>query len=107
LKGLSLLLVENEKGAVNWSFSSSDDSGPKSPSRPQPQSEKSEPDLASDSLVLEKLVLEDISVDYRRPGMTEPFPFKIQECNGAMLPGEPITLSMKGMLLKEPYTTEV
>ena len=28
LKGLSVLLVENEKGAVNWSFSSSDDSQP-------------------------------------------------------------------------------
>ena len=107
LKGLSVLLVENEKGAVNWSFSSSDDSSPKSPSQPQPQSEKSEPELESDSLVLEKLVLEDISVDYRRPGMTEPLQFKIEKCNKVKTPGKHATLSMSGMLLKEPYTATV
>ena len=107
LKGLSVLLVENEKGAVNWSFSSSDDSSPKSPSQAHPQSEKSELELESDSLVLEKLLLEDISVDFRRPGMTEPLQFKIEECKGVKIPGKHTTLSMRGMLLKEPYTATV
>lgn len=107
LKGLSVLLVENEKGAVNWSFSFPDESRPKSPSQPQPKSEKSEPELESDSLVLEKLVLEDISVDYQRPGMTEPLQFKIEECNKVKIPGKHTTLSMRGLLLKEPYTATV
>jgi len=57
--------------------------------------------------VLAKLVLEDILVDYRRPGLAEPLQFKIDECTGDMLPGRPFILSMKGMLLNEPYVTSI
>ena len=42
-----------------------------------------------------ELVLEDISVDYRSPGVNEPLQFKIEECTGAMNAGKPFTLALK------------
>ena len=106
-KGVTLTLVENEKGAVNWSSSTPAEPRAELSPQPKPPAEKPKFELKSDSLVLAKLVLEDISVDYRRPGMAEPVQFKIEACTGSMTPGEPFTLSIKGALLKEPYTTEI
>ena len=107
-KGVTVALVENEKGAVNWSSRRAPaESKPEPPPQPKPPSEERRLELTSDSLVLAKLVLEDISVDYRSPGMAEPVQFKIEECTGAMLPGKPFVLSLKGKLLNQPYNTEV
>jgi uncharacterized protein involved in outer membrane biogenesis len=105
--GLSVLLVEDKKGAVNWAFSSAAVPPPKAASETKPQPEESDLKLESDSLVLADLILEDISVDYRNPGLQEPLQFKIEECKGSMIPGKPFVLTLKGMLLKEPYTTTV
>jgi len=105
--GLSVLLVENEKGGVNWFFAPVDAPAKKTPSESTPPAQEKELKLQSDSLVLADLVLENISVDYRSPGMKEPLQFKIEECKGAMAPGKPFTLAVKGMLLKEPYNTTV
>lgn len=107
VKGLSVLLVENEKGAVNWAYSPSTEPKPKAPPEPKSQSEKGDLKLESDSLVLADLILEDISVDYRSPGMKESLQFKIEECKGSMIPGKPFALDIKGKLLNEPYTTKV
>ena len=107
VKGIAVMLRENKAGAVNWSSQS-----PKKPkaapsAQPKPSTKEKQLELTSDSLVLTKLVLEDISVDYRRPGLPEPLQFKIEECTGTMLPGKPFKLSMKGKLLQEPYVTTV
>ncbi|MBW2335668.1 MAG: AsmA family protein [Deltaproteobacteria bacterium] len=107
VKGLAVMLVENKQGAVNWSSQTPDESKPEPPPQPKPPAEERQLELTSDSLVLAKLVLEDIAVDYRRPGLAEPLQFKIEECTGTMLPGKPFVLSMKGKLLKEPYLITV
>ena len=107
VKGLAVMLVENKAGAVNWSSQTPAESKTEAPPQPEPSSEERQLELTSDSLVLAKLVLEDISVDYRRPGLAEPLQFKIDECTGTMLPGKPFILSMKGKLLNEPYVTTV
>ena len=107
VKGLSVLLVENDKGAVNWATAMPAQSTSDAPSPPQTPSGKREIKLESDSLVLTKVVLEDISVDYRRPGVIKPIQFKIEECTGAMQVGKPLTLVMKGSLLKEPHKTTI
>ncbi|MBW2583580.1 MAG: AsmA family protein, partial [Deltaproteobacteria bacterium] len=107
VKGLAVMLVENKQGAVNWSSQTPDESKPEPPPQPKPPAEERQLELTSDSLVLTKLVLEDIAVDYRRPGLAEPLQFKIEECTGTMLPGKPFVLSMKGKLLKEPYLITV
>ena len=67
--GMSVLLVENEKGAVNWVSSMPAESTSDAPSPAQTPGEKREIELESDSLVLTNVVLEDISIDYRRPGV--------------------------------------
>ena len=107
VKGLAVMLRENKAGAVNWSSQSPEKSKSKPPPPPKPSSHEKQLELTSDSLVLTKLVLEDISVDYRRPGLPEPLQFKIDECTGTMLPGKPFNLSIKGKLLEELYVTTV
>jgi uncharacterized protein involved in outer membrane biogenesis len=107
VKGLAVMLVENKAGDVNWSSRRPKKSKSESPPQPQPSSKERKLELTSDSLVLTRLVLEDIAVDYRRPGLAEPLQFKIDECTGTMLPGKPFNLSMKGKLLQEPYNTTV
>jgi uncharacterized protein involved in outer membrane biogenesis len=107
VNGLAVMLVENKTGGVNWAFEMPDESKPEVSPEPEAPAEKDSFELTSDSLVLTQLVLEDISVDFRRPEMDEPLQFKIEECTGTMLPGKPLVLSMQGALLKEPFTTQV
>ena len=107
VKGLAVMLAENKTGAVNWSSQRPKKSKSEPPPQTKPSSEEPKLELTSDSLVLAKLVLEDISVDYRRPGLPEPLQFKIDQCTGDMLPGKPFILSMKGKLLGEPYVTTI
>jgi AsmA family protein len=107
IKGLTVSLVEGEKGAVNWVFSDSAQAKPKAPRKPKPQPEKTDLKLESDSLVLARLILEDISVEYRRPGSEKLTQLRVEKCNGSMIPGEPFTLTMNGVFLKEPYTAKV
>ena len=107
VKGLSLALLENKDGAVNWSSRAPGEAVPKAPAKPKEESEKGKWELASDSLVIEKLILEDISVQYRDSSMAEPLEFRIDECSGAALAGRPFALAMKGTLLQEPFSTTV
>jgi len=107
VKGLSLTLLENKEGAVNWSSRAPGDAAPKAPVKPKEKPEKGEWELASDSLVIEKLSLEDVSVQYRDSSMAEPLEFRIDECTGAALAGRPFALAMKGTLLQQPFSTTV
>jgi uncharacterized protein involved in outer membrane biogenesis len=107
VKGLAVMLRENKSGAVNWSSQESKKTKTEPSPPPQPAGKEPELELTSDSLVLTKLDLEDISVDYRRPGLPEPLLFKIDKCTGTMLPGQPFILAMTGKLLSEPYATEI
>ena len=107
VKGITVTLLENKKGAVNWSSQTPVKGKSDAPPMPRPSNKETQLKLTSDSLVLTKLVIEDIAVNYHRPGMVEPMQFKIDECTGTMLPGKPFILSMKGKLLNEPYVTEI
>jgi len=107
VKGLSLELVENKEGAVNWSSRAPGEAAPKAPAKPKEEPEKGEWKLASDSLVIEKLILEDISVRYRDSSMAEPLEFRINDCTGAALAGKPFAFAMKGTLLQQPFSTTI
>jgi uncharacterized protein involved in outer membrane biogenesis len=108
VKGVSVVLLENEEGVVNWSSRTPEkSSSDETPPRPKQEPEKGQRELASDSLVLEELTLEDISVSYRNFSMEEPLDFHIEECTGAALAGKPFTLSIKGTLFQHPFTTAV
>jgi uncharacterized protein involved in outer membrane biogenesis len=105
--GLTVMLVENEKGDTNWTFTPASESKSEAPAEPKSVPPKSDFKLESDSLVLADLILKNISVNYRNPGMKESLQFKIEECKGSMNPGQPFTLDIKGKLLNVLYTTEV
>ena len=107
VKGIAITLMENKQGEVNWSSKPPVEGKSEAPPEPKSSTRENQLELTSDSLVLAKLDLVDIAVDYHRPGMAEPMQFKIDECTGTMLPGKPFILSMKGKLLNEPYTTEI
>ncbi len=107
VKGLSVNLIENKAGGVNWIFQPPAESKPDVSPKPEADAKEAPLELTSDSLVLSRLVLEDILVDFRRPEMTESLQFNIAQCSGTMLPGKPLVLSMEGKLLKEPFITQV
>jgi uncharacterized protein involved in outer membrane biogenesis len=107
IKGITVTLLENKQGAVNWSSQTPAKGKSEAPPKPKPANKETQLKLTSDSLVLTKLVMEDIAVNYHRPGMVESVQLKIDECTGTMLPGKPFILSMKGKLLNEPYVTKI
>ncbi len=107
VKGLAVALVENKEGAVNWSSQVTKDATPEAQKQKKPEAEEGELKLASDSLVVKRLTLQDMRVSYQDRSMAEPLEFKIDECTGAALAGKPFTLSMKGTLLKELFSTTV
>ena len=102
VKGVSLSLIENEKGAINWSPHVTEKKPPDAPK--EKKSEKDRITLTSDAFVLEKLSIEDIAVSYERPGLQAPLEIRIDQCEGAALVGEPFTLSIHGRLFKEPFS---
>ncbi len=107
---LHVNLVEQEGGAVNWTFGS----GSEGTVEPETQ-ESTTPDqtisakreITGDSIVLEKLVLSDIAVKYYKPGNPEPFTHLIDKCTGSMLPGKPLGLDINGSHVPFPYNLEV
>jgi uncharacterized protein involved in outer membrane biogenesis len=107
VKSVSVELVVNKDGAVNWSSRPGEASTSEGPKQERPRAGWDKEVLASDSLVVKKLSLKDISVSYQDPSMAEPLEFKIDECSGAALAGKPFALSMSGILLKQPFTTTV
>lgn len=107
VRGVSVALVANSEGEVNWSSRPAEDSTRKAPKKEGSEARGGKVELASDSLVVKMLTLEDISVSYRDPSITEPLEFEINECNGAALAGKPFALSMKGTLRKQPFTTTI
>jgi len=109
VKGLSVMLLQNQSGAVNWFSGTSVDESPPEPTPREKQSGGKERsfEIGSDSFVLTQLHFEDIVVEYLAPGMKEPSQFQIEKCTGTMPAGKSFTLSMNGHVLKEPYSTVV
>jgi uncharacterized protein involved in outer membrane biogenesis len=103
--GLALLLEENKAGAVNWIFSEPVPSAEEKLPTPAPQ--KLLTSITSDTLVVKKIDLRDISVSYRRADSSDPLKFKIDVCTGSALVGKPFHLDLKGVLLNEPFTTSI
>ena len=103
--GLALLLEENKAGAVNWIFSEPVPSAEEKLTTPA--SQKLLTSITSDTLVVKKIDLRDISVSYRRADSSDPLEFKIDVCTGSALVGKPFHLDLKGALLNEPFATSI
>ncbi len=113
IKGLSINLLENKQGEVNWTLPAEGKVPAKTAGKSKSEtpsikpSDKSKFKLAGDSLVISRLFLKDILVSYQDAKMTDPAQFKIDECNGAMKADQPFDLTFKGQLLEEAYVTNI
>lgn len=107
--GLHVTLEEAGDGRVNWAINTGDEPGKEPPISPGPaEKPAAQPfEFAGDTLVVRKLELQDIIVDFYRPDEKEPANFKLNNCLGAMLPGEPLHLDIDGNALDFDYTIDV
>jgi uncharacterized protein involved in outer membrane biogenesis len=105
VKGVALALEENKQGAVSWATREVKKTAPEPKQEEKP--ELSPRQLSGDSLVVEELTFEDISVSYKDSTMSEPYNFKIDQCTGSGVAGKPFDLAMKGTLFKEPFTSSI
>lgn len=99
------LFLEKKQGAVNWTF------GDAIPDNQQPKNKK-EPGrkldlkLRSDSLVIAKIDLRNLSVSFQN-GTNDPMEFIIDQCTGSALAGKALKLNFQGKLLGEPFSTTI
>lgn len=111
VKELDINMEEIENGEVNWIFSSPDTSSAQPEKEKEPVAEDAAKDnkqqLESDTLVVRKLAFDNIIVEYLSPGATKPSQFELVNCNGKMLPGEPLLLDAKGSVQSFPYTLDL
>ena len=103
--GLHIFLKVDEKGLVNWTFNQSSSNVAKASDMHGPTLQQDAIQFSSDTLVVDKINLNQISVSYMEPDMAEPFEFNIDKCTGSALVGKPLQLSLEGSFLKEPFTT--
>jgi uncharacterized protein involved in outer membrane biogenesis len=103
VSGLTLDLVRKPDGAVNWVLqpASPADDGTKDPNGSRRGSAP-----ASDFLAVNELELEDILIRFR-DGDAEPLVFHLHDATGGAPLGEPMSLSMGGELLEEPFELEL
>jgi len=107
---LYVTLEENKKGAVNWVIADGDEPIERDKPEEEVSGQEAKTDkvaLAGDTLVVSKLLLEDIVVHYYGPGNSEPSLYQIDKCLGSMLPGKPLELDITGSLTSTPYTLAV
>jgi uncharacterized protein involved in outer membrane biogenesis len=107
VKGVAVALEENKEGAVSWVTHMPEKSTKKKKEQKEPEPKPKRVELTSDSFVLTKLELEDISVSYQEHGMAKPFEFKIDKCTGSGLVGKPLTLLLQGTLLNHSFTSTI
>jgi uncharacterized protein involved in outer membrane biogenesis len=104
-KGLHIFLKVDEKGAVNWTFNQSSSNVVKITDKDGLTLQQDSIQFSSDTLVVDKINLNRISVSYLEPDMADPFKLNIDQCTGSALVGKPLQLSLEGSFLKEPFTT--
>lgn len=111
VEGLHITLEESETGASNWVFGDKDTAPEATPPETEEKgnvnASKKAQKLAGDSLVVSKLNLQDIGVDFHRAGSKKTASFELKTCLGTMIPGEPLRLAIDGNLLDSSYTVDV
>ncbi len=109
VEGLDLTLEETASGSVNWVFTSKQgDEAPDPPGDPVQADAKENKlfALQADSLVIEKLKIQDINVNFYRPNQEKPAHFQLTTCLGSMLPGKPLQLDIGGKVSDFEYKVD-
>lgn len=104
VSGLNLDLVRSADGAVNWVFEQSAP-GAEVTSDPNAEKPRDQP-IRTDILSVNTLELENIQISFHDQGK-EPLVFAMESARGGAPLGEPMELSMLGILLEEPFTLKI
>ncbi|WP_163339452.1 AsmA family protein [Desulfopila sp. IMCC35008] len=111
VQGLHVTLEETADGNVNWISGSSSETQKKQSSGPElthlPNSSERRSGLASDTLVLRNLDLQDLDVSFHHPDLEKPARFQLEHCLGKMLPGNPLHLDIDGTSLGFDYSMNI
>ncbi len=101
--GLELYLRVDERGDVNWVFNGTEPE----PGEPKEKPEAKPRELTSDTIIVDRIHMSNISVSYFAPDMDSPKEFTVDTCNGTALPGEAFQFTLTGSTLKEPYEVSI
>ena len=107
---LQVKLEENAKGEVNWAAVSSGSVGDGSKGAEEQRAPGRSADragIAGDSIVIKNLDVRNIAVSRHTPNSPEPSSYTIQQCQGSMLPGKPLTVDLDGTWLQFPYNVAI
>ncbi|MGI9571066.1 MAG: AsmA family protein [Desulfobulbia bacterium] len=111
VKGLSINLEEKASGDANWIFTPSsagkNETSVESETTAGPGKEPEPGQLENDTLVVRKLDLQDIKVDFYRPEQDDPAQFLLKTCEGSMVSGRPLQLDIDGKMLEHDYAIDV
>jgi uncharacterized protein involved in outer membrane biogenesis len=107
VNGLKLSLRVDEKGAVNWVFNDADEEPAEPEEESEEKPERKPGELTSDAVIVDRLLLSNISVSYFRPGMEKANEFTIDKCTGSALQGEAFQITLEGTTLEEPYEVSI
>ncbi len=105
-KGIHVTLLENEAGRNNWSTSTPEKTA-EPPEKKERQRISDRFELAPDTLVIDRISFEDISLSFKSAVMQDTFQFTIRQCNGAVQPGNPTSLDMDGTWQTHSFTTDI
>ena len=104
VSGLNLDLVRSADGAANWVFEQAAP-GAEVTSDPNAEKPRDQP-IPTDILSVNTLELENIQISFHDQGK-EPLVFAMESARGGAPLGEPMKLSMLGILLEEPFTLKI
>lgn len=110
VSGVKVNLVEEKDGRVSWQFAGDNRSPATNTSaerQPGNEAQRPEVELSGDSVVVHKLNLENIEVNWFESGQLQPQKYQVEKCSGTMVPGKPLNLDVTGSLLEVPYTVNV
>jgi uncharacterized protein involved in outer membrane biogenesis len=105
VESLALNLIRAKSGAVNWEFDGA--AGTSDVPVEAAEVTATEITLATEKLAIDVIDLGNISVDFRDESSGEELDFQLNQANGSAAFGEPMTLSMQGVLLDEPFSVDV
>lgn len=110
VENLALNLIRAKSGAVNWEF----DGAARTNSVPvnnvpvdETEITTTEITLATEKLAVDLIDLGNISVNFRDQTSGSEMQFQLNQANGSAAFGDPMTLSMQGVLLDEPFSVDV
>jgi uncharacterized protein involved in outer membrane biogenesis len=103
LTGLAVNLRENQAQQVNWRFRPTDTEDAPPAEADQAGGRLEDYELTGASLVLDDLVVEQVTVSYQDSEMEAPHEFELTRLVGQAREGKPMALDFDGHLLQHPF----